>query len=429
MTSSWGRRLIASLSAASLSPRSPSSPAIVRAPRRPTSSTRPRSAARRRTWHTTRWSALVLALRRGAARRLDRRWIAVLTGIVVALVGTTLGTLVLFSVLERRRSSRRRGVSCSPSLIGINLPFWLAVAIAFPTAGYAVYRAVDGDGRGTGHQGRAGAHPGREPVRGPHHAHRPRDGGRGARRQAVGRLRGGALRRPAGRPSRWRAPTASPTRSSSRTRRSSSATLAVITLPGAESRRPETAGTEAALRAQGLRIERIEAPGTLDGGDVLKVGSTVYVGRGGRTNAEGIRQLRALARAARLRRGGRAGDQGAAPEDGRHRAAGRHRDRLRAARRRPAVFERFLAVPEAHGTAVVVLSDDTVLMSSSAPAVRGAGGGSRLHRHPGRHLGVREARGLRHLPVDPHPLTRIRCSLRRSGRIRSCAQPVSGNSL
>jgi dimethylargininase len=31
------------------------------------------------------------------------------------------------------------------------------------------------------------------------------------------------------------------------------------------------------------------------------------------------------------------------------------------------IFDRFLPVPEAHGTAVVVLSDDTVLMSSSAP--------------------------------------------------------------
>ena len=36
------------------------------------------------------------------------------------------------------------------------------------------------------------------------------------------------------------------------------------------------------------------APGTLDGGDVLKVGEVVYVGRGGRTNAEGVRQLRAI---------------------------------------------------------------------------------------------------------------------------------------
>jgi N-dimethylarginine dimethylaminohydrolase len=39
---------------------------------------------------------------------------------------------------------------------------------------------------------------------------------------------------------------------------------------------------------------RIEAPGTLDGGDVLKVGSTAYVGRGWRTNAEGIGALRRI---------------------------------------------------------------------------------------------------------------------------------------
>src|SRR6185312_15237508 len=69
---------------------------------------------------------------------------------------------------------------------------------------------------------------------------------------------------------------------------------AVITLPGAESRQAEPAGTEAALRAQGLRLERIVAPGTLEGGDVLKVGSTVYVGLSGRTNAEGIRQLESI---------------------------------------------------------------------------------------------------------------------------------------
>jgi dimethylargininase len=69
--------------------------------------------------------------------------------------------------------------------------------------------------------------------------------------------------------------------------------LAVITRPGAPSRRPELAGAEKAVRELGLTVTRIEEPGTLDGGDVLQVGSTVYVGRGGRTNAAGIRQLRA----------------------------------------------------------------------------------------------------------------------------------------
>ena len=68
--------------------------------------------------------------------------------------------------------------------------------------------------------------------------------------------------------------------------------LAVLTRPGAPEREAEVAGAELAARALDLEIARIEAPGTLDGGDVLQVGTTVYVGRGGRTNGEGIRQLR-----------------------------------------------------------------------------------------------------------------------------------------
>jgi dimethylargininase len=68
--------------------------------------------------------------------------------------------------------------------------------------------------------------------------------------------------------------------------------LAVLTRPGAPEREAEIAGAERAARELGLEIARIEAPGTLDGGDVLQVGATVYVGRGGRTNGEGIRQLR-----------------------------------------------------------------------------------------------------------------------------------------
>jgi dimethylargininase len=68
--------------------------------------------------------------------------------------------------------------------------------------------------------------------------------------------------------------------------------LAVLARPGAVERRAEVAGTEAVVRELGLELARIEEPGTLDGGDVLRVGTTLYVGRGGRTNAEGIRQLR-----------------------------------------------------------------------------------------------------------------------------------------
>jgi dimethylargininase len=53
-------------------------------------------------------------------------------------------------------------------------------------------------------------------------------------------------------------------------------------------------GVAAILGSLGLRTARIEEPGTLDGGDVLQVSYTVYVGRGGRTNGAGIGQVRAL---------------------------------------------------------------------------------------------------------------------------------------
>ena len=70
--------------------------------------------------------------------------------------------------------------------------------------------------------------------------------------------------------------------------------LAVLARPGAPARRPEVAGVAPVAGSLGLRTAGIEEPGTLDGGDVLQAGQTVYVGRGGRTNGEGIRQLRAL---------------------------------------------------------------------------------------------------------------------------------------
>ncbi len=142
---------------------------------------------------------------------------------------------------------------------------------------------------------------------------------------------------------------------------------AVITSPGHESRRGEIAAVEDTVRELGLRIARIERPGTLDGGDVLKVGTTAYVGRGGRTNAEGIRQLRAIvsplgytvvavpvSKVLHLKSGV------TALPDGTVLGYPPLVDNTE-------MFDRFLAVPEPEGVAVVVLSDDTVLMSASAP--------------------------------------------------------------
>jgi dimethylargininase len=66
--------------------------------------------------------------------------------------------------------------------------------------------------------------------------------------------------------------------------------VAVITRPGAASRLPETASVAAALREY-RELVFLEPPATLDGGDVLRVGRTIFVGQSSRTNAEGLSQL------------------------------------------------------------------------------------------------------------------------------------------
>lgn len=68
--------------------------------------------------------------------------------------------------------------------------------------------------------------------------------------------------------------------------------LAVLTRPGVASRRPEVDAVRDAVVALGLRTTRLSAPGTLDGGDVLQVGRTVFVGQGSRTDSAGLAQVR-----------------------------------------------------------------------------------------------------------------------------------------
>jgi dimethylargininase len=65
---------------------------------------------------------------------------------------------------------------------------------------------------------------------------------------------------------------------------------AIMTRPGAESRRPEVTGVALVLE-QYRSLAFIEAPGTLDGGDVLTAGRDLYVGVSVRTNWAAIDQL------------------------------------------------------------------------------------------------------------------------------------------
>jgi dimethylargininase len=69
--------------------------------------------------------------------------------------------------------------------------------------------------------------------------------------------------------------------------------LAILTRPGAESRRGELDAVADVLREY-RPLLRIEDPATIDGGDVLQLDRVLYVGRTPRTNARGIESLREL---------------------------------------------------------------------------------------------------------------------------------------
>jgi dimethylargininase len=144
--------------------------------------------------------------------------------------------------------------------------------------------------------------------------------------------------------------------------------LAVIARPGADQRKPETVAAEKTVEELGYSVKRIAAPGTLDGGDVLKIGDTVYVGRGGRTNPEGIAQLQDLltplgARvvAVPLTRVLHLKSAVTALPDGTVIGFSPLVDDT-------GLFERYLSVPEESGAHVVLLSDVRLLMAADCPA-------------------------------------------------------------
>jgi dimethylargininase len=140
--------------------------------------------------------------------------------------------------------------------------------------------------------------------------------------------------------------------------------VAVLTRPGAPQRRAEVPSVCEALESLGLAPRAIEAPAQLDGGDVMAVDGTVYVGLGARTNAEGARQLEELVgmpvvpvpitRVLHLKSAVTALPDGsvigweAAVDD-------------------TSPFPGFLAAPEEAGAHVVKLGGDALLMAEGAP--------------------------------------------------------------
>ena len=67
--------------------------------------------------------------------------------------------------------------------------------------------------------------------------------------------------------------------------------IAVMLRPGVASRQPEVAGVAEVLQ-QYKPLKAIEPPGTIDGGDLLRVGNRIFAGLSTRSNQSGIQQLR-----------------------------------------------------------------------------------------------------------------------------------------
>ncbi|RII91794.1 dimethylarginine dimethylaminohydrolase [Clavibacter michiganensis] len=144
-------------------------------------------------------------------------------------------------------------------------------------------------------------------------------------------------------------------------------TTAVLLTSGADSRRGERTGVERALEDMDLEVTSIDLPATIDGGDVLEVGRTLYVGSSSRTNAAGVQRLREIARPLGYTVVGvpvtktlHLKSQVTALPDG---TVIGYEPLVDA----PRLFPSFLPVPEAEGTAVVALDDDTLLVSAAAP--------------------------------------------------------------
>jgi dimethylargininase len=142
--------------------------------------------------------------------------------------------------------------------------------------------------------------------------------------------------------------------------------LAVITNPAEPTRHPETLAAAETIGLLGYEPARI-TNGTLDGGDVLKVGQTAYVGLGRRTSPAAVDELRELLAprgwaviGVPLTRVLHLKSAVTALPDGTVIGYGPLVDDASA-------FPAFLDVPEEGGAHVVVLDDQTVLMSAHAP--------------------------------------------------------------
>lgn len=143
--------------------------------------------------------------------------------------------------------------------------------------------------------------------------------------------------------------------------------VALMARPGAPVRRAEVRGAASVAQHLGYALKTVTAPATLDGGDVLKVGDTIFVGRGGRTNGMGVRAVRttfeplgATVVAVPVQRVLHLKSAVTALPDG---TVIGYPDLVDHA----SMFPRFLAMPEPSGSHVVDLGDHHLLVAADCP--------------------------------------------------------------
>lgn len=308
---------------------------------------------------------LVLLLIAGLIGAFDRWWSAVITGIVVAFLASFVG-ITITAASQGQAMSGALLLSVLRALLGFNLLYSVSAAVLIPTFGRWLFHVLEN----TSSRFRRASSLAFVRVPAPQLSADVADGVE-IDADAIDQQWDSyvAALSEAG----WTtAEVASADTLSSSVFVADTAVLfgedAVIGRLSDEERRAETAGSEAALRSKGLHIHRIEEPGTLEGSDVLTVGGIVYVARSANTNAEGIRQLRAILEplgytviAFPLTKAAHLNDAVTVLPDGSILGYEKSLDDSR-------IFNRFLPLPDAAGVGLVVLNQETILMPASATA-------------------------------------------------------------
>lgn len=143
--------------------------------------------------------------------------------------------------------------------------------------------------------------------------------------------------------------------------------IAIIAHSGAKSRVGEPAAAEEMVKGFGYKIHHINAPGTMDGGDVMKYGKTMWVGQTDRSNAEALAQMQAILQPKGVKVVGVNHHNVLHLKSGVTMLPDGTALGYAPLVKDWAIWDNILFVPEFSGSHVVSLEDNRILMSADAP--------------------------------------------------------------